>query len=397
MKSSSILLAILMTLLFTFDALAVDKLTVLHSLNPNNGDGSGPTGGLFMDHAGNLYGGSTSGVVFQLTPNGSGGWNYNVLSTCCAYGLGSFVMDQAGNLYGTTFFGELFELSPTSSGPWTLSIVYQFSGGSEISPLLIDAAGNLYGAATGGAGGFGYIFEFSPLSSGGWSLNILHEFSGIDGKEDSGAAGLVPGLIMDSTGDIYGATYAGGTSNNGVVFRLHNSGGVWHESILHQFRGADGANPDAALVMDASGNLFGTTNAGGASGFGVIFETSHVSGSWQTRVLHHFGGFSVDGAYPNAAMLIDASGNLFGTTAAGGTSFECTVGTAAGCGTAFELKHNGSAWKEITLHSFQAKGDGGVPGGVIADAAGNLYGGALFGGRFDNAGVIFELTPQGIK
>jgi uncharacterized repeat protein (TIGR03803 family) len=353
-----------------------------------------------MDQAGNLYGGGTSGTVFQLTPNGSGGWNYNVLATCCPYVLGSLVMDHAGNIYGTTYFAEVFELSPTASGPWTLSIPYIFSGGSDgglASPLIIDAAGNLYGANSGGgASDLGYIFELSPVSGGGWSLTHLHDFSGSDGAEGAGAGGIVPGIIMDSHGDIYGATYFGGASNNGVVFRLHKSAGVWNEFVLHQFTGADGTNPDAPLVMDASGNLFGTTSAGGAYGLGVAFETSRASGRWQTRVLHHFAGLSIDGAYPNAAMLIDPAGNLYGTTAGGGTGNACTVGNANGCGTAFELQPHGNGWKEITLHNFLAQGDGGAPGGIIRDAAGNLYGGALFGGPY-SAGVVFELTPPAGK
>jgi hypothetical protein len=92
-------------------------------------------------------------------------------------------------------------------------------------------------------------------------------------------------------------------------------------------------------------------------------------------------------------LVIDSAGNLYGTTAAGGTSDECTVGIANGCGTAFELTPSGTHWKETILHNFLSKGDGGVPGGVISDASGNLYGGALFGGRYNNAGTIFELTP----
>jgi uncharacterized repeat protein (TIGR03803 family) len=178
-----------------------------------------------------------------------------------------------------------------------------------------------------------------------------------------------------------------------VVFKIHKTSSGWHQVVLHNFSGTDGTNPDAPLVRDAAGNLYGTTSAGGAYGFGVAFETSVSSGTWQTRVLHNFAGLYVDGAYPNAAMIIDAAGNLYGTTAAGGTSNECTVGNANGCGTAFELSLQGTHWRETILHNFLSKGDGGVPGGVISDASGNLFGGALFGGRYQNAGVIFELSP----
>ncbi|HWY22154.1 MAG TPA: choice-of-anchor tandem repeat GloVer-containing protein [Candidatus Acidoferrum sp.] len=371
---------------------AVDKLTVLHSLNPNNGDGSGPTGGLFMDNAGNLYGGGTSGNIFKLTPDGSGGWTYSVLSTCCSYALGSFVMDQAGSLYGTTFFGEVFQLSPSGSGSWTETTIFS---GQLVSPLIIDSAGNLYGqTAGGGSNNLGFIMELSPVSGGGWLMTDLHDFSGPDGAGGAGAAGIVPGLMMDFSGDMYGTTFNGGTNNDGVVFKLHKTSSGWREVVLHNFKGTDGLNPDAPLVMDAAGNLYGTTSDGGANGFGVVFETSRLTGTWQTRVLHAFAGLNVDGAYPNAALLIDSSGNLYGTTAAGGTSNECTVGYANGCGTAFELTPQGAHWKETILHNFLSKGDGGVPGGVISDASGNLYGGALFGGPYQNAGVVFELSPQ---
>ena len=335
-------------LFFSLYSNAADKLTVIHSLNPNAGDGSGPTGTLFMDKAGNLYGDSTSGVVFQLTSNGSGGWNYNVLSTCCAYGLGGIVMDNAGNLYGTTFFGELFELSPTTSGPWTFSIPFTFSGSDAgiQSSLIIDAAGNLYGASSnGGPSNLGYVFELSP-TSGGWVLTHLHDYSGTDGAEGAGA---------------------------------------------------DGAYPDASLVMDASGNLFGTASQGGPSNFGVVFEVMRTSTGWKSRDIHAFTGLGFDGAYPNAPMVFDSAGNLYGITAGGGMTNECTVENANGCGTAFELIPNGNTWKEVILHNFKAQGDGGVPGGVIRDANDNLFGGALFGGPFNNAGVIFELSPTSAK
>jgi uncharacterized repeat protein (TIGR03803 family) len=396
MKISRISLVVLAAaFVLSVQVYALDKLTVLHSLNANNGDGSFPTGGLLMDKAGNLYGGTVGGTIFQLTPDGVGGWTYSVLSDCCAYAIGPPVMDQAGNLYITTFFGDVFELSPSGSGTWTANAIYS---GQLISPLIVDSAGNLYGqTAGGGTNNLGFILELSPNSGGGWTTTDLHDFSGPDGASGAGAAGIVPGLIMDSTGDIYGATYAGGANNDGVVFRMHKTSSGWHLVVLHSFSGPDGINPDAPLVIDAAGNLYGTASQGGANGFGVVFETSRTSGTWQTRVLHTFAGLGIDGAYPDAAMILDAAGNLYGITAAGGTSDECTVENANGCGTAFELSPQGTHWKQTILHNFLSKGDGGVPGGVVSDASGNLYGGALFGGKFDNGGTIFELTPPAPK
>jgi uncharacterized repeat protein (TIGR03803 family) len=389
--SRTILLVTLSLLLVSVSAFAVDKFKALYRLSAFKGDGYGPTGDLLMDAAGNLYGGTASGTVFQLAPNGSGGYNYNVISTCCAYGLGGFVMDAAGNLYGTTYFGLAFELSPTTSGPWTYTEVYSFDG-TIASALTIDASGNLYGAAaSGGAYGDGYIFELSN-SSGSWVLTDLFDFNGTDGAEGFGASGLAPGVIMDSQGDLYGATFGGGTSGDGVVFKLHNNSGTWTETVLHDFVGSDGANPVAKLVMDASGNLYGTASEGGAHGSGTVFETTLIGSTWVTYDLYDFAGYPSDGAYPSSPLVVDASGNLYGATAAGGPSDECEVETSDGCGTAFELQVRSGHGKETILHNFLSEADGGVPGGLIADSSGNLYGATMFGGP-PLGGLIFELTP----
>lgn len=404
MKPQTFFPALLLILSLSLAAQAVDKLTPLHSLDPFTGQGTGPTGNLFMDKSGNLYGGGTDGDIFELSPNGSGGWNYSVLYTCnydvsCAYSLGSLVMDSAGNLYGSTFFGFILEYSPGASGAWTASTVHGFSGGTDgtiSSPVVLDAAGNLYGEnSSGGASGLGYLFEISPASGGGWSLSHLHDFSGIDGAASSGAAaGEVSPLLIGPNGYMYGTTFAGGSDNYGVVFALHQNDGAWHEVVLHSFTGEDGANPAAQLTLDASGNLYGTTTAGGANNFGAVFETSQSGDSWQTRTVYSFHGAPNDGGYANAAVLVDPSGNLFSTTSSGGTSENCATANDSGCGIAFELTPKDGKWKETLLHDFQGFGDGGAAGGIVADSNFNLYGATLYGGNY-NAGVIYELTAQG--
>ena len=379
------------SLLWSMHTMAAVKETVLHSLNPSKGDGSGPAGPLFMDKAGNFYGGTDSGAVFQLSPKGSGGYNYNVISTCCEYGLGGFVMDASGNLYGTTYFGNVFELSPTTSGQWAYTLVYGFN--VNVSDLTIDASGNLYGAAAySGAYGDGYIFELSH-ASGSWVLTDLFDFNGTDGAEGSGAAGFVPGVIFDGQGNLYGATYGGGASGDGVVFKLQNNSGSWSDTVLHNFTGADGANPVAKLVMDASGNLFGTASEGGAHGSGSVFETTLVGSTWVTYDLYDFAGYPNDGAYPDAPLVVASPGILYGVTAAGGPVNECTIETSNGCGTAFKMQVYKGHGRETILHGFQSAGDGGDPGGVIEDSSGNLFGAAMFGGS-RNAGVVFELIPR---
>src|SRR6266446_1051732 len=390
------------TLLLAVCACAVDKETVLYNFNPNSSGGSGPFGGLLMDRSGNFYGVGLSGIFFQLSPNGSGGWNYADLYNCggCAYPVGPLVMDHAGNLYTSNYFGDVSEFSPDGSGGWSESLIYSFNGksGGGPSTVVVDRAGNLYGVdALEGRYGLGYIFELSPTSGGGWSVTDLYDFGGSDGAGGAGASGIVGGLTMDASGNLYGTTFAGGASTScssgcGVVFKLTNSSGVWTETVLHSFHGTDGSKPDAQLFMDAAGNLYGTTTAGGTDGFGVVFETSLVSGTWHTRVLYNFTNVGGDGAYPQSALIMDAAGDLYGTTESGGGSTNCSVESDNGCGTAFKLLRSGRNWKESILHSFRGEGDGGFPGGVISDAGGNLYSTAFVGGRY-NIGVVFELSP----
>jgi uncharacterized repeat protein (TIGR03803 family) len=376
--------------LFAVCACASSGETVLHSFNPNGAEQ--PTGGLLIDQEGNLYGGTQTGAIFEFSPKGSGGWNYTLLCACPYPAVfGSLAMDQSGNLYGSTFQGLVVEYSPGASGVWTATIIYDFGDGMP-SPVIIDAAGNLYGIAASGVNGF--VFELSSAAGGTWTLTDLRDFNGSDGSETSAnsAGGMLGALIMDASGNLYGTTWAGGalskcTAGCGVVFQLKNEAGVWTETVLHRFRGTDGMNPDAALLMDGSGNLYGTTSAGGADGFGVVFKTALTSGKWETSVLHSFSSTNGDGAYPNSSVTMDSAGNLYGATYSGGGSMECNVENDIGCGTIFKLAKSGSGWKETILHDFTGEEDGAFPGTLTLDADGNLYGvgqsgGAYFGGLF---------------
>jgi uncharacterized repeat protein (TIGR03803 family) len=398
--SSASLLCVLLVL--PGFAQAPEQETGLYQFNSRGGGAENPTGGLLMDQSGNLYGATLSGTVFEFSPNGSGGWTYKSLCACgTSYSFGSLVMDQSGNLYGSTYFGDVYEYSPGTSGTWAATLVHSFGVSDQgPSPLVLDAVGNLYGIfASGGGNGLGYVFELSPATGGTWVLADLHDFNGSDGagSTSSDAGGLIGGLIMDASGKLYGTTGAGGSSTQcasgcGVVFELTNSGGTWTETVLHSFSGTDGMNPDAPLLMDSSGHLYGTTAAGGSGGFGVVFETAFVSGTWQTHVIHNFTNVSGDGAFPNSALIMDTAGNLYGTTDAGGGSTNCTVVADNGCGTAFELLRKGETWHELSLHRFLGKGDGGFPGGLVFGVDGNLYGVATVGGRY-NDGLVFELSP----
>jgi uncharacterized repeat protein (TIGR03803 family) len=258
----------------------------------------------------------------------------------------------------------------------TLNLIYNFTGGSDggvpLAGLVLDASGNLYGTASaGGDYGAGAVFKVSTSGQ----QQVLHSFAG--GTDGSNPQSI---LIMDSSGDLYGATYAGGTHGYGTVFEVTAAG---QEKVLYSFAGGtDGANPIGGLAMNAAGELYGTTFYGGAYSGGTVFA---VSKSGHEKVLYSFGQ-GADGANPVAGVTLGPKGALYGTTSAGG---------AAGDGTVFELTASQPEWKETILYSFQLQNDGGAPyAGVIFDKSGHLYGAATTGGQGgDNGGgTVFELT-----
>ena len=383
---------------------------VLHSFDERAQNGGYPGGGLVFDAAGNLYGtteqGGTrnSGTVFELTPQAGGGWAESMLYSFGtgndgAYPRAGLIFDAAGNLYGTTSqggtngAGTVVELTPQAGGGWTEHVLHNFNGSDGANPyasLIFDAVGNLYG--TTGAGGTygrgGTVFELTPQASGGWTEQVLHSFGNVGDGANPDAS-----LIFDSAGNLYGTTEQGGTRNSGTVFELTpQAGGGWAEQVLNSFgnNGTDERYPEGGLIFDAAGNLYGTTTAGGTYGVGVVFElTPQAGGGWNEQLLHSFGS-GTDGTYPASSLIFDADGNLYGTTGSGGTY---------GVGTVFELTPTaGGVWAENVLYSFTENGtDGFGPGGtLIFDAAGNLYGTTYYGdtyGGFPGYGTVFEITP----
>lgn len=231
------------------------------------------------------------------------------------------VFDAAGNMYGTTIEGGVYSLGNVwqltrSNGQWTETSIHDFDitdGAVPFSGVTLDAQGNVYGtSSTGGPSpnGVGTVFELTHSGSG-WTLNTLHTFTGPDGS------GIAAGVIFDAQGNLYGATLNGGASGGGTVFELSPSGGGWNISVLYSFSGQDG--PIVSLTMDASGNLYGTTYADGAFGYGSVFKLTRSGGSWTYTDLHDFTN-GADGANPISNVAINASGKLYGTTTAGGTS-----------------------------------------------------------------------------
>jgi uncharacterized repeat protein (TIGR03803 family) len=262
----------------------------------------------------------------------------------------------------------------------SFTVVHSFAGSDGSGPLaglIINKQGVMYGVASGG-GQYGQGVVFKANATG--KEMVLHNFAGgtSDGSSPEGR------LVMDGAGNLYGTTFSGGASGNGTVFKLTQKGA---ETVLYSFAGgADGANPVAGLARNKSGNLYGTTTAGGTSGEGTVFE---VTTSGKHNVLYSFGG-GTDGTVPVAGVTLDATGNLYGATSTGGSY---------GYGTIFKLTSSQSGWTESVLYEFQMQNDGGTPyAGLTFDQSGNLYGAATEGGAGSGGGgTIFELSQSGGK
>lgn len=258
--------------------------TILHNFNGPNG--IGPVGAPIFDHSGNIYGATNSGglnnggVIYQLSE--SNNWDEIVLAHPYGYPGSGVTMDHAGNLYGTTFdggmhfFGSVYQLTPTGSG-YTSTDLYDFTNGGDgaypQAGVILDSQGNLYGSTTtGGSGRGGTVFKLT-FSNGRYIYSTLYSFpSPVDGRVVSGPVG---NLVMDSTGNLYGTTYSDGAHSAGAVFKLTPASGSWTYTSLHDFtNGSDGGFPYSNLVIDAQGNLYGTASQGGANGMGVVFEVT---------------------------------------------------------------------------------------------------------------------------
>jgi uncharacterized repeat protein (TIGR03803 family) len=418
-----------MASLLTATSAAAQEIWKLHSFLTNGRDGTAPPAELIFGASGDLYGttslGGTynSGTVFELLPNSTGGGTEKILHSFSNNLIdgndpgGGLTFDSKGNIYGTTYkggsggctaagvvigCGTVFELTPQSNGSYTEQVIYTFQarGGDGTFPvctLIFDSAGNLYGTAqSGGTYGHGTVFELSPTTGGTWTEKILWSFHKTDGQNPRA------GLILDSAGNLYGATFEGGAYTSGTVYELSpSSGGTWTETVLHSFTlgSTDVANPAAKLIFDAAGNLYGTASYGNLSGAGGVFELSPASGgTWTEKVVYFFAWpTSSDGYDSFSPLIFDASGNLYGTTTSGGAGQCQQIGLVIGCGTIFRLTQSSSGtWTETLRYSFQFASNGGPEGpfnaGLIADSSGKLYGTTVGGGK-DSAGMVFEFKP----
>jgi uncharacterized repeat protein (TIGR03803 family) len=371
-----------LALLFGADPAQAQTETVLHTFNYS--DGAYPQSNLTFDGAGNLYGttlfmGGGFGNVFELSPNGSGGWNETVLYRFAAGADGGYpfcpvIFDSVGNLYGTAQGGGaygkgvVFELSPAGAN-WKETVLYSFAGGTDgaypVTGLIMDPAGHLYGTTLyGGTSDNGTVFELSP-AGGVWTERVIYNV-------DTSYAGLT----MDAAGNIFGAGLT-------TAFELSPNGkGDWNPTVLHTFSqsGRKFYGVNGTPVLDKTGNLYGTRYGGG--GNGTVYKLSPgKKGKWTQQVLVSFTNFTG----PWAGVVLDATGNIYATTLHGGTS---------GDGTVFELVApvGAGSYTEKVLWSFNGADGHYLLGGLILDSAGNLYGTTTQGGP-DGYGVAFQLTP----
>jgi uncharacterized repeat protein (TIGR03803 family) len=335
---------------------------------------------LCIDKNGNLYGTTDRaganglGTVFKVAPDGSETVIHSFAGSLDgSHPFGGVIVDATGNLYGTTSAGgssddgTVYKLAPDG----TFTVLYSFNSGYEAGPrggLLRDKKGNLYGTTDEN---YGIAFRLSPRGK----YIVLHSF---DYNEDGDSP--LGNLIMDGSGSLYGVTNDGGTGGWGTVFKIAADGTF---AVLHAFSGGtDGSLPEAGLVMDGAGNLYGTTAAGAGNGgqTGTVFKIA-LDGT--ETILTDFGGGNVSYA-PAATLVLDDAGNLYGTTAEGGSIANCTLG----CGTVFQLAPDGTL---RFLHKFQGgTADGAWPYGGVILHKGYLFG-TTYGWGGSQVGTVFQL------
>jgi hypothetical protein len=356
--------------------------------NFNGSVGSHPEGPVAIDASGNLFGIAGESTVYELSPAG-GIWTASVVYDLPQTGY-YLSMDAAGDIYGTLIIdgpkqcGSIFQLSPNGHGGWTEKNLHTLNPVEGCNPYAVvfdPVSGNVYGAAPAqGNSGYGTVFELIP-SQGTWTFNVIYYFQG---RADGSSPNWI--LTVDSSGNLYGTAQKAGIYGEGTVFKLtRGSSGTWNESTIYDFTGGyNGAQPSSGVVFDQQGNLYGTT-AAGADNVGNVYELTPTKGYWVSHVIHTFTG-GRDGASPTPfSLAIDRSGNLFGATAAGGIYNQ---------GVAYEISPTTDGkWMTTPLHDFTGGVDGANPFcGLVFDLLGNLYGTADAGGAYGD-GEVFMGTP----
>ena len=397
--------------LFTTQTTQGQTFSVLHNFT-NGADGANPYAGVTVGLGGVLYGtaagGGThgAGTVFKLSRVNSS-WVFSPLYAFTGGSDGSnpyggVVIGPNGALYGTTGnggsenYGTAFELRPPATFCrsilcyWSETVLHTFIGPPDgefpaFANLAFDQAGNIYGTTeNGGMYGRGATFELIP-SGGGYTESILHSFgSGTDGQSP------YSGVVLDTAGNVYGTTAYGGTVECGVlgcgtVYQLMSSNGGWVENVLVNFDATNGEEPFGSLIIDDSGNLYGTTAYGGQSGYGVVFKLTASGGGFTYSVLYAISSACAS----ESAVAMDAAGNFFGVCAFGGANRD---------GWVFELTNCSQTCTLVDLHDFSGSDGQGPWGTPVLDAHGNLYGTTVVGGMgcvSPGCGVVWEIAGVG--
>jgi uncharacterized repeat protein (TIGR03803 family) len=324
------------------------------------------------------------------------------------YPVASVTVDSHDNLYGTTSIGgsgtscyegcgAAFKIARAGSG-WILTPLYDFTGnfdgGNPGARLIVGPNGSLYGTTSQGGGvgcengaGCGTVFNLQPPAhltghiAGGWTETVLYRFEGgSDGNSPRNAD-----LLFDSAGGLYGTTIFGDEGDCedgcGTVYKLTRSGSNWTESVIHAFSASgDGQQPWAGVIQDQAGNLYGTTAQGGTYGFGTVYQLAPSGSGFAEHLLYNFHGTS-DGGIMYGGLIFDSAANLYGATC-------CNV--SGGDMTVFKLTRS-QDWEFSALYNSSAWGSG---GNLVMDPAGNLYGTINEGGTY-GFGEVYKLTPSG--
>jgi uncharacterized repeat protein (TIGR03803 family) len=409
---TDLFLKIIFTILLATVCATAQTVTTIHDFGSGQ-DGDNPQSGVIFDSKGNLFGtaalgGSNGdGTAYELAPpvGGQGQWTETILHQFAGQPDGDtpdsvLTMAFNGRLFGTTQLGgsknlgSVFALLPPrlTGDPWRERVLYSFGSvpndGTGPNMGVLAKSGSLLGVTVdGGANRRGTVFQLtpSPDPAAPWSETILYSFAASpDGNFPSSD------LIMDGSGNLYGVTLLGGAHNLGAVYRLSPptlQGGPWTETVLFSFSGPDGSSPFGRLLLDKSGALYGTTSGGGPSQAGTVFMLTPQSGEvWTEQVLYSFSG-GADGGSPEAGVIMDQKGRLFGTASTGGT------GRLSG-GVVFRLDaptQVGGAWTETVLYSFGGS-DGFRPLSRLVPRNGALYGTTSAGG-LNGTGTVFQLMP----
>jgi hypothetical protein len=382
---------------------ATSPLTIIYTFTGGNG-GAFPLATPVEDRSGRIIGTTQVGGVYALTPF-NGGWSESALSPLVTNPV---VLDKAGDIFGTTLdggaygYGSVVELAPSASG-YTETILHSFAqdgidGDNPASPLLLAKDGAIFGTTlSGGTYEAGTVFELTP-GRDGYTESILYDFPS---KAPPGPPAFASGLVEDASGALYGTTHQGESGNTcslcGTVFKLTPTGNGYVESDLHVFGGGnDGANPEGAPVIGASGKLYGTTEDGGNTactagpepGCGTVYALTPSAGSYSESIVHAFASGN-DGATPVAGLTAGKHGVLYGTTSFGGAHYG---------GTVFALTQLGSGYAERVLVEFSSNGPAYEPGSGLLEARnGRLYGTTVGGGGTcggDPCGTVFEVRPK---